>query len=154
MSVSGWVHRYGPILGLIRPFPGYYDLIWAYLGPFQDYFGLLQPDLGPFQSYLDYCRLSSGCVKCLESTDMSCKMYNRPEVLFMQAKATLDDLLCLRRKLQEYNLQIFWNQIGFPLKVTCLPVHWHHNIDRLLLKLFSKEALTSDDLTLFPMANY
>ena len=37
----------------------------------------------------DYHRLSSGCVKCLESTDMSCSMQNRPEVLYKQAKVAL-----------------------------------------------------------------
>ena len=36
--------------------------------------------------------MSSGCVKCPESTDLSCSMYNRPNVLYKQAKVTLDSL--------------------------------------------------------------
>ncbi len=32
----------------------------------------------------------------------------------------------LRRKPQEENLRRFWNQMGFPLKFTPLPVHWYH----------------------------
>ncbi len=34
----------------------------------------------------------SGCVKCLESTIMSCSVKNRPEVLCKQAKVALDSL--------------------------------------------------------------
>ncbi len=38
----------------------------------------------------ELCRLSSGCVKCLESTDMSCSIRNHPEVLYKQPKVALD----------------------------------------------------------------
>ncbi len=40
----------------------------------------------------DHPRLSSDCVKCLESTDMNCSMQKRPEVLYKQAKVALDSL--------------------------------------------------------------
>ncbi len=45
----------------------------------------------------DIYSLSSGCVKCLESTGMSCSIKNRPEVLYKQAKVALDSyksLIC------------------------------------------------------------
>ena len=38
----------------------------------------------------DIYSLSSGCVKCLESTIMSCGIKNRLEVLYKQAKVALD----------------------------------------------------------------
>ncbi len=38
----------------------------------------------------DHSRLISGCVKCIESTIMSCSIKNRPEVLYKQAKVALD----------------------------------------------------------------
>ncbi len=44
----------------------------------------------PISCKSDHRRLSSGCVKCLESTDMSWSMENRPEVLYKQAKVALD----------------------------------------------------------------
>ncbi len=40
----------------------------------------------------EHRRLSSGCVKCLESTIMSCSIKNRPEALYKQAKVALDSL--------------------------------------------------------------
>ncbi len=40
----------------------------------------------------DHRRLSSGCVKCLESTIMSFSIKNRPKVVYKQAKVALDSL--------------------------------------------------------------
>ena len=36
------------------------------------------------------CRLNSGCVKCQEPTEISCSMKNPCEVLYKQAKLSLD----------------------------------------------------------------
>ena len=44
----------------------------------------------------DHRRLSFGCVKSLESTDMSCSIENRPVVLYKQAKVSLDSLRLIK----------------------------------------------------------
>ncbi len=53
-------------------------------------------------------RASSGRVKCLESTDISCSMENRPEVLYKQAKVALDYLV---------RLGILMRCLRFPRKI-------------------------------------
>ncbi len=51
--------------------------------------------------------------------------HSRPNVLVV---SSVRERSLLRRKPQEGNLWRFWNQMGFPLKFTQLPIYRYHNI--------------------------
>ncbi len=106
---------------------GHFQSIDAH-DPFQGYHSYPTSLVGLGKS--DHRRLSSGCLKCLESTIMSCSIKNRPEGLYKQAKVALDSYRtwCGKSLLQQMYMAVSTDRIfkAFHSQTLLNPPHLIH----------------------------